>query len=71
MATLWQLVSLGQEFSEKENTSRLIRSRPELFAPVAMVSSFLDGFEKVEQAIWSEVDRGKNPHNPWLKILNV
>ena len=71
MATLSQRASLGEEFSEKEKNSRLIRSLPKSFSAIAMVASFLDSFEKVEQAIRAAVDKRKNPHNPQSNNLNI
>ena len=44
-------------------TSRLIRSLPQSFAPISIVASFFDSFEKVGQDVCAEVDRGKYPHN--------
>ena len=70
MNILAQLASLDAEFSEKEKTSRLIRSLPQSFAPISMVASFLDSFEKAKQAVRAEVDRRKNPHNPQAGNFN-
>ncbi len=64
MSILAQLASLDEEMSEKEKASRLIRSLPQSFAPIAMVANFLDSFEKIEQSVRAEVDRRNNPHNP-------
>ncbi len=64
MNLLAQLASLDEEFSGKRKTSKLVRSLPESFVPIAMVATLLDSFEKVEQAIRAEVDRPKNPHDP-------
>ena len=36
-----------------------------------MAASFLNSFEKVEQAIRAEVERRQNPHNPQSNYLNV
>ena len=73
MATLSQLASLAEEFSEKEKNSRLIRSLLESFAPIAMFPSFLDSFEKVEQAIVAEVNRRKIPiiPGPTIQMFKV
>ncbi len=67
---LAQLASLYEEFNEKEKTSTLIRSLPQSFAPIAMVASFFDSFEKVEQAVRAEVRRRKNPLNPQAGNFN-
>ena len=63
MNILAQLAPLDEEVSEKEKTSKLIRSLPESFAPTAMIASLLETLEKVEQAVRAEVDRRNNPHN--------
>jgi len=70
MGILAQLASLDEEISEKEKTSRLIRSLPQSFSPIAMVGNLLDSFEKLEQAVRAEVDRRKNPHNPQSSNFN-
>ena len=71
MANISLLASLREEFSEKEKTSRLVWSLPRSFSPIAIVSSFLDSFEKVEQAILAEIDWRNNPHNPQSNNLMV
>ena len=64
MTILGQLAAYNQELNEKEKTSKLIRSLPTSFAPIAMVATLLESFDKVESAVRAEVDRRKNPNNP-------
>ena len=70
LATISQLASLGEEFSGKKKTSRLIRLLSESFSTSAMVARFIYSFEKVEKSIRAEVDSRKNPHNPQSNNLS-
>ena len=53
--------SLGEEFTEKESTSRLIRSLPESFSGTDLVPSFFHNLQEAEPVIRAEVD-GKIIH---------
>ena len=60
-----QLAAFDVELSEEDRASKLIRSLPESFSPIAMFCSLTDSnFDKIVSAVQSEIARRSNPHNP-------
>jgi len=53
-----------EDMPEKEKVSRLIRSLPHSFNPLAMVSTLMDtGFDNIVSAVQAALARHSNPHN--------
>ena len=60
-----ELATYDVELTETEKTSKLIRSLPSSFSPLAMVSTMTTTtFEKVVSAVEAEISRRSNPKNP-------
>ena len=63
LATIGELATYDAELSESEKTSKLIRSLPSSFAPLAMAFSLQDlNFDKIVNAVQTEIARRANPH---------
>ena len=60
-----KLAAFDVELTEKDKVSRLIRSLPTSFSPLAMVSHLTDAsFNNIVTAVEAEIARRSNPHNP-------
>ena len=57
-----QLASQGEDMSEKDKVSRLVRTLPESLSTIAMIATLLGSLDKVESAVRAELDWKKNPH---------
>jgi len=60
-----ELATFNAELSPTDQTSKLLRSLPPSFSPLAMVSDLTEiKFDKLVSAVQSEIARRSNPNNP-------
>ena len=63
LVTAGKFAAFEVELTEKDKVSRLLRSLPASFSPLAMVSHLADAsFNKIVNAVQAEIPRRSNPH---------
>lgn len=65
LSIVGELANYDSDISETEKTSKVLRSLPPSFAPLAMVSSLQDlTFDKVVNAVQAKIAQRSNHNNP-------